>query len=121
MRSSGTCTEAAGVGNGSSSSWRCFISSFHFSSCFFELLKLRLRNLSILAGMVFTAHVVSVYWLIIPSFEKQGIHLHWMHVVAPIGMGGVWIALFLWQLKKAPLLPQQDPGLQFSVLHEHAH
>jgi hypothetical protein len=102
-----------------------FLALFHFFIPFFVLLfrsfKMNLRPLSILAGMVFTAHAVGVYWLIIPSFEKQGIHLHWMHIAAPIGMGGVWIALFLWQLKKAPLLPQQDPGLQFSVLHEHAH
>ncbi|MDB6033687.1 MAG: hypothetical protein JWM16_4025 [Verrucomicrobiales bacterium] len=112
----------------SSGAWKwivIFLALFHFFIPFFILLfrtaKMSLRPLSLLAVMVFSAHVVNVYWLVTPSFEKRGIHLHWMHFAAPIGVGGLWIALFLWQLKKAPLLPQQDPGLQFSVLHEHAH
>jgi hypothetical protein len=31
------------------------------------------------------------------------------------------VALFLAALKSRPLLPQHDPGLQFSLVHAHAH
>jgi hypothetical protein len=102
-----------------------FLALFHFFIPFFVLLfraaKLRLRPLATLAAMVFFAHVVNVYWQVTPTFGHGALRFGWLDLAAPVGVGGLWIALFIWQLKKAPLLPQQDPGLQFSILHEHAH
>ena len=34
-----------------------------------------------------------------------------MNFVTPLAIGGIWIALFLWQLGSRPLLPLGDPGL----------
>lgn len=111
----------------SSGGWKyviLFLAFFHFFIPFFVLLfrpaKRDLRPLAILAGMVFLAHLVNVYWQVLPSFGKGALQFHWLHLAAPAGVGGIWLALFIWQLKKAPLVPQQDPGLQFSALHEHA-
>jgi hypothetical protein len=38
--------------------------------------------------------------------------LHWLDVAAPVGLGGIWIAAFFWQLKQRPLLPLHDPELE---------
>jgi hypothetical protein len=35
-----------------------------------------------------------------------------MDVLAPVGIGGIWIAVFVWQLKGSPLLPLHDPRLE---------
>jgi hypothetical protein len=38
-------------------------------------------------------------------------------VAAPVGIGGVWLAVFLWQLKQRPLLPVNDPEFQEALAH----
>jgi hypothetical protein len=40
-------------------------------------------------------------------------------VPAFLGVGGLWVAVFLWQLKGKPLVPQNDPLLA-EVLEHHA-
>jgi len=47
---------------------------------------------------------VDVWWTVEPVTQPM-IRLHWMDVLAPIGMGGIWIAVFVSQLKGRPLLP----------------
>jgi hypothetical protein len=35
-----------------------------------------------------------------------------MDFVTPLAVGGLWLAVFFWQLKSRPLLPVGDPRLQ---------
>ncbi len=55
--------------------------------------------------------------MIMPSFYTGGFTVHWMDVLLPISLGGLWMAWFIWQVKQAPLVPLQDPRLagQFNV------
>jgi hypothetical protein len=62
-------------------------------------------------------HVVDMYWLVMPTLHQNGVSLSWMDFTAPIGIGGLWLSFFLWRLKAAPLLPQNDPGMQFSFVY----
>ena len=73
----------------------------------------------ILAALLFVSHVVDTYWLVMPSLHVHGVSVSWMDFTAPIGIGGLWVSYFLWRLKAAPLLPQTDPGLQFSFVYGH--
>jgi hypothetical protein len=34
-----------------------------------------------------------------------------MDFVTPVGLGGLWLTLFFWQLRSRPLLPLGDPRL----------
>jgi hypothetical protein len=34
--------------------------------------------------------------------------VHWLDVVVPIGLCGVWLAAFLWLLGRRPLAPRSD-------------
>jgi hypothetical protein len=52
-----------------------------------------------------------------PSLHQNGVSVNWMDFTAPIGVGGLWIAWFLWRLKSAPLLPVTDPGMQFAFVY----
>ena len=38
--------------------------------------------------------------------------------VAPIGVGGVWLAFFLWHLTQRPLIPRNDPDFVNAMAHE---
>lgn len=96
---------------------------FHFFVPFFYLLqrplKRRLRNLSLIAAYMIVLTLVDVYWLIVPSFQKIGPHVHWLDIFAVVGIGGVWLATFLSQLKKWPLLPLHDPRFEGVLSNEH--
>lgn len=81
------------------------------------------RNARILAGIALLlvfAHFVEVYWLIIPAFHPDGFYIHWLYVAAPIAMGGIWIAVFAWNLKGQPLIPQHDRRFIENALAERA-
>jgi hypothetical protein len=72
-----------------------------------------------LAVLLFLMHIVDAYWLVMPTLHQAGVALSWMDFTAPIGIGGLWLALFLAHLKSASLLPQQDPGMQFAFVYGH--
>jgi hypothetical protein len=93
-----------------------FLVLFHFAIPFFLLLSREIKRnppaLAAIAGMVFIAHIVDVYWLIAPSLFTTGIRVHWLDLAAPIGVGGIWLAAFAWRLSRHPLLVHNDPRQQ---------
>ena len=62
---------------------------------------------------------MDVYWLIVPSFQQSGPHIHLLDIFAVIGIGGVWVGAFMAQLKKLPLLPLHDPRFEGVLEHQH--
>ena len=105
-------------------SWKYLVGGvalFHFFLPFFLLLfravKKNYLSLTILAAMLFVMHIVDTYWLVMPSLHREGVVVSWQDFTAPLGVGGLWLAYFLWRLKAAPLLPQNDPGMQFSFVY----
>ena len=42
----------------------------------------------------------------------------WLDLAAPVGVGGVWLAAFLGQLQRRPILPNYDPLLAEAHHHE---
>jgi hypothetical protein len=74
------------------------------------------RLLGTVAALVVLMRLVDVFWLVRPVFSQQNhspvsarFQLHWLDLAAAIGIGGVWLAVFLWQLEERPLLPVNDP------------
>jgi len=102
-----------------------FLMVMHFAIPFLLLLqrgvKRRLRVLSTLTGMMVALTLVDVYWLVVPAFknERSAPQLHGSDFLAVIGIGGIWVATYIWQLKKMPLLPLHDPRFEGALQHEH--
>ena len=92
---------------------------FHFVAPFLVLLsrtiKRRLRWLVSVAGLVLFMRWVDLYWLIMPAFHET-FYLDWLMIVAPIAIGGLWVAAFVWQLKQKSLLPLYDSGVEEKIL-----
>lgn len=90
-----------------------FLIVFHFTVPFLLLLsrdvKQRMRVLAAVAVALIFVSWVDLYWVVVPAFESAGPHIHWMDLLAPIGIGGIWLAAFIRQLKGRPLLPLHDP------------
>ena len=79
----------------------------------FRVMKQNVRRLVVIAALIFCAHLVEVFWLIEPTFFPQGFHIHWLDFAAPAGLGGVWLAVFAFHLKRRALLPQNDPRIEY--------
>jgi hypothetical protein len=96
---------------------------FHFALPFVLLLSREIkrnpRTLARLAALVLVMRVVDLFWLTAPEFPPAGFHFHWMDIAAPVGVGGLWLAAFAWQLKTWPLLPVGDPNLAEALEEKH--
>ena len=44
----------------------------------------------------------------VPGVPGTHIRTHWMDFLMPLGVGGIWLAYFLWQLARFPVLPRHD-------------
>lgn len=99
-----------------------FLVLFHFSLPFLLLLsrdlKANPKRIRRLAIWVFCLRFVDLFWIAGPAFEDGAFHLHWMDLAAPVGLGGIWISVFFWQLKQRPLLPAHDPNLEETLENE---
>jgi hypothetical protein len=109
----------------SNGSWIWIVAAlafFHFLLPFFLLLFRGVkRNVGLLAGIagaVLLMHLINVFWLVVPSFYPKGVHVSWLDLAAPIGIGGFWLALFLFRLKQNPLFPLNDPRFTPVQVHE---
>jgi hypothetical protein len=94
---------------------------FNFAVPFLLLLphavKRDARRLSMVAALVLVMRWVDLFWHAAPAL---GVHtLHWLDFVVPAAMGGLWVAAFVHELRKRPLLPVNDPNLRLQEAAAH--
>ncbi len=70
-------------------------------------LKRNARMLRNVAAVVLGMRFFDLLWLIKPG--AGGLQLHWMDVALPAGLFGLWLFVFVGQLRKRPALPVYDP------------
>jgi hypothetical protein len=98
-----------------------FLILFHFALPFVLLLmrgtKRHAYGLSRVATVLCCVHVIDLFWLILPALHPTGLRVHWMDVVAPIGLGGIWLALFVRNMAARSLIPLEDRRLRGATEH----
>ncbi len=63
--------------------------------------------------------LVDMYWMTRPEFTKSAIP-HWLDIVVPVALIGLWVGFYAMNLKQRPVLPLGDPKLEeVLVAHEH--
>jgi len=67
------------------------------------------RLLAAVALLIIFMHWIEVHWLVAPAFHPHGFYIHWLDFAALIGIGAIWLAVFLWRLEGRSLLPLHDP------------
>jgi hypothetical protein len=104
----------------------------HFALPFALLLSRNLKRrgatLAQVAVFVLVMRLVDLIWHVAPTFshavpgqiaEHAAVFpLHWMDIVIPVGLIGVWLFLFVRQLHAQPLFPVNDPYFQEAFAHE---
>jgi hypothetical protein len=101
------------------------IAIFHFFVPFFLLLlrfvKKNPTRLRTLAVWIIIMRILDVFWIVEPAFRQRGLEVYWTDLVALIGLGGIWLAFFIRNLKSRPLLASHDPRDTYSLLKAHGH
>jgi hypothetical protein len=94
--------------------WKWLISLvalFHFLVPFLLLLfrpiKQSIRRLATVAGLIFLANALEIYWTIAPTFYPSGFQIHWTDFTVWLGLGGIWLGIFMMNLKRYPLVIQR--------------
>jgi len=89
--------------------------ALYFFLPFFILLSRNLkrnsRRLIVVTVLLLFMRLVDLYWFIMPAFSPGKFTVHWMDLAAVAGVGGVWLAAFLFNLQGRPVLPLRDPAL----------
>ena len=104
------------------------ISIFHFFVPFLLLLlrfvKKNPTRLRTLAVWIIVMRALDIFWVVTPAFRQRGLEVYWTDLAALIGLGGIWLAFFIRNLRARPLLPERDPRDTYSLLvkaHGHGH
>ena len=66
------------------------------------------KRLMPIALWVLAFRYIGIFWLVAPTFREH-LQFHWADAATMAGVGGVWLALFLGQLKSTTFLPGGDP------------
>ena len=95
---------------------------FHFIFPFLVLIQRKWKRdpnrLKRMAIYILAVHFIDIFWQIKPAFQRvgeaSGLNIHWLDFAAVLGIGGLWLWLFLGGLAsmKEPLLPAHDPRMK---------
>ena len=93
----------------------------HFALPFCLLLSQDLKRdfkaIRAVAILIFVARMVGVYWETVPEFFPGQLKVSWLDFAAPIGLGGLFVTLFITNLLKRPLIPPNNPNLEEALAH----
>lgn len=80
------------------------------------------RRLMKVAIWLLCARVIDLFWVVLPTFRNHsagallgtsnGFQLYWTDFAAFFGLGGIWVFMFIKQLRRSPLLPLRDGRVQ---------
>jgi hypothetical protein len=93
---------------------------FHFFVPFFLLLsqdvKRSAKVLPKIAMWLIFMRLVDLFWMTRPEFTSRAMPT-WLDIALPLGLGGLWLGFFAFNLKQCPLLPLGDPKLAEAIEH----
>jgi uncharacterized integral membrane protein len=75
------------------------------------------RRLTAVAAMLALATLIHFFWMVAPAIHAGEFRLHWLDLVTPLAIGGLWVAAFIWRLRTRPLLVLADVQAQEGGAH----
>ncbi|WP_426745464.1 hypothetical protein VZQ01_31375 [Myxococcus faecalis] len=87
----------------------------HFALPFVLLISRTMKKLwwglSLGAVVVLVGHYIDLYWLVMPTLDREGARFTWIDAAGLMGPVGVLCAWLAWRATKDPLYPLRDPRL----------
>lgn len=92
---------------------------FHFFLPFTMLLmraiKDRPKTIAIVTVIILAMRFVDIYWLVVPAHHGEHFYFSWITLFAFLGIGGLWLAAFLWQLKGQTIIPIHETWVEEAI------
>ncbi len=86
------------------------------------------RRLMKVAIWLLVAKAIDLFWIVEPTFRSKSpdallgtsdhFVVYWTDLAAFVGLGGIWVFVFIKQLRRSPLLPLRDERVQESLPQE---
>ncbi|HXF75718.1 MAG TPA: hypothetical protein VNN13_06465, partial [Methylomirabilota bacterium] len=95
--------------------------SLPFVLLLFRVVKRSAGGLAAVALVILFMHWVDLFWFVAPAFYPGKFFLHWLDVAISVGIGGVWLAAFVFYIKQQALLPLHDPRFVGMIEQEGEH
>ena len=96
---------------------------FQFILPFMILLTARvrrhIRRLGWLSVALVVTFLVNMFWHVKPAFSPGVLSVSWLDIVMPVAFGGIFMAVFLYNLARRPLLTAAEQAALQPVDHEH--
>lgn len=67
------------------------------------------RRLMKVCIWLLVARIIDIYWIVEPTYRRHGFWMYWTDFAAFFALGGIWVYVFLGELRRRPLLPLRDP------------
>ncbi|MFQ5453733.1 MAG: hypothetical protein ACE5D6_06060, partial [Candidatus Zixiibacteriota bacterium] len=77
--------------------------------------KRNIRFLVFMAGWILVMRWIDLYWLVMPTHYRDGLHFSWLDITTFIGIGGLFLWFFWRRYTTNALVPVNDPGLTTSI------
>jgi len=92
---------------------------FHFFLPFTMLLmraiKDRPKTIAIVTVIILVMRFVDIYWLVVPAHHPEHFYFSWITLFAFLGIGGLWLAAFIWQLKGQTIIPIHETWVDEAI------
>ena len=75
--------------------------------------------LGAVAVLILVMRLVDDYWLVLPGIRGAD-GFHWLYVVTPLAVGGLWLAAFTRRLRGVALVPGNEPLVE-QAMAAHGH
>lgn len=82
-----------------------------FAILFSRWVKRKRAALMMVAFWAIAIRLLDLFWILVPSFEREGPQLLLLDLLLLVAMGGLWLAAYARSLASRPILPLHDPRL----------
>ena len=86
-----------------------------FTMLLMRAIKDRPRTIAIVTVIILVMRFVDIYWLVVPAHHPDHFYFSWITLFAFLGIGGLWLAAFLWQLKGQSIIPIHETWVDEAI------
>ncbi|HEX5032295.1 MAG TPA: quinol:cytochrome C oxidoreductase [Candidatus Eisenbacteria bacterium] len=99
-----------------------FLMAGHFGAPFFYLMgravKRRGSTLAVGGAWLLAMHFLDLYWQVMPTLHPEGLRPSLLDVAAFVTVGGCFVGVASWLMRRQALVPLRDPRLAESLAFE---
>ncbi len=92
---------------------------FHFFLPFFMLLMRGIKDhpktIGVVTVIILLMRFIDLTWLVVPAHHPGIPATFWITIAAFVGIGGLWLAAFIWQLKGQTIIPIHETWVEEAI------